>query len=179
MAHALNIRSDDQSSVKIEQLWQECGALEVLPSMSNLGYRPHITLAVYDNFDLNILLNVFELVFKSVRKTTILFDRLEIFDAADSLVLWANPVLPKEITALHEHIHELIDKNSCRDHYQPKNWVPHCSVATSIPIGRKTEALELVNRKFESFEVIFDAADLVSFLPVQIEREVALIDCKL
>ena len=176
MAHALNIRSDDQSSIKIEQLWHDCGALELIPSMRNLGYRPHITFAIYDDYDLNILRHVFETTFKFVRKIAIRFDRLRMFDGADSLVVWANPVRPEEIWNVHRRIHELIDENLCRDHYKPKNWVPHCSVGMSIPLDRKVEAMKLVDRRFDSFEVIFDVADLVSFSPVQIEEEMALIE---
>jgi len=171
MALALNIRSDHQTSSKIEQLWQDCSRLEESPSMINLGYRPHITFAIYDDIDSQLLLDIFDTVFASVHETAISFNKIDMFESPDSLVLWANPVLPASISAIHGRIHELINVNTCRDHYRPSNWIPHCSLATSIPLNRKAEAISLCEQAFEPFEVIFDVVDLVSFLPIKILKE--------
>lgn len=148
--------------------------LEELPSMRCLRYRPHITFAIYDDYQPDILRDVFDSVFKSVKKTVVIFDELNFFETTDSLVLWANPIVTVDILEIHQRIHELLNVNSCRDHYRPENWVPHCSVAMSIPLNRKSEAMEFVDREFDSFEVVFDVADLVSFLPVQVDREMVL-----
>ena len=61
--------------------------------------------------------------------------------------------------------------NTCRDHYRPIHWIPHCSLATAIALNRKAEVISLCEQVLEPFEVIFDVVDLVSFLPVKIVKE--------
>jgi hypothetical protein len=49
MALAINIRSDNATAVEIERLWDQVAAFEDEPSMRTLGYRPHLTFAIYDS----------------------------------------------------------------------------------------------------------------------------------
>src|SRR6201999_991614 len=51
MALAINIRADHPSAGEIERLWDHVAAFEDAPSMRALGYRPHLTFAIYDDID--------------------------------------------------------------------------------------------------------------------------------
>ena len=56
----------------------------------------------------------------------------------------------------------------CRPHYRPGTWVPHCSLATNIDPAREAEAIEVASRPIKPFDVVFDAADCASLVPVEV-----------
>ena len=60
MPFGINLRSDHQSADSIRSLWQMCNVLQESPSMAALGYPPHITLAVYDNIETNLLFDALD-----------------------------------------------------------------------------------------------------------------------
>ena len=53
MALAINIRADNASAAEIERLWDQVAAFEDGASMRTLGYRPHLTFAIYDSTDID------------------------------------------------------------------------------------------------------------------------------
>ena len=174
MAYAISIRSDNDSSDPIRALWGTCGALESSPSMEVLRYPPHITLVIYDEINMLDLVPVFEAATTHLSSTTIRFESLGYFEAPHAIVLWAVPTLPDTIPSAHKLIHSKIDVNLCRPHYRPGSWVPHCSLATSIGLPRRAEAIALASRPIDPFEVTFDVADCVSFPPIEVLHEKAL-----
>lgn len=48
MPIAFNLRCDDDTGLPVRQLWADVGVLEDFPSMSRLGYPPHVTLVQSD-----------------------------------------------------------------------------------------------------------------------------------
>jgi hypothetical protein len=71
---------------------------------------------------------------------------------------------------VHSTLHAIIDPGLCRAYYRPGQWVPHRSLGTAIPKQRRQEAFAFTQRQITPFEVRFDVADLVRFLPVEVIR---------
>ncbi len=174
MAYAINIRSDNNSSQPIRALWKECSRFESSPSMEALEYPPHITFAIYDDAHPSDLFKAFDSAFRHPQTVEIRFESLGYFEAPHAIILWAAPKRSKRITSIHHHIHTQMDVNLCRLNYRPGSWVPHCSLATAIDLSKKDEAIAFAKRPIDPIELIFDAADCVSFLPVEVLREKAL-----
>lgn len=139
--------------------------------MEALSYPPHITLAIYDEVGISELLSAFEFAMDRFERIRIRFEKLGYFEETDRAILWAVPDVPNTVRIAQKQIHTKIDPKRCRPQYRPDSWVPHCSLATTIALSRKTEAIALVNRPLEPFEVVFDVADCVSFLPVRVIHE--------
>jgi hypothetical protein len=171
MAYAINIRSDNNSSKPIRALWKTCGALEHSPSMEALQYAPHITFAVYDDIDLSRLFGVFDSAVLGLGSVTVRFEKLGYFEALNGIILWAAPTLPERLWSVYDHIHSEIDVDLCRPNYRPGTWVPHCSLALSVGLEKKQQALAIVGQSIEPIEVVFDTADCASFLPVKVLHE--------
>jgi len=171
MAYAINIRSDDASSFAVKALWREHELLEINPSMQALAYRPHITFAVYDTIATDQLQRTFEYAFEETKSITLRFEELQYFESPQGFVLWLKPVASSELSVLHEKIHSAIDPVLSREHYRPNSWVPHCSTATAIKADKKDQVLAVVKQGIQPFEVVFDVADYVSFVPVEILHE--------
>jgi 2'-5' RNA ligase len=174
MPCAINIRSDNESANQIRELWRDASKLEQEPSMESLNYPPHLTLAIYNEIDSSLVIEAVTEVFARLESCSVRFEQLGMFETPHSLVLWAAPTIPPEIKLAHEKIHRIIDPLLCRPNYRPGVWVPHCSLATSIALERKPEALEFTNQSIEPIEVVFDVSDCASFLPVEVLHEVVL-----
>ena len=139
--------------------------------MEALNYPPHISLAIYDDIPLPLLFKAFDSGFSDLSKVMVRFESLGFFETPHALILWAVPNLPRQISSVHEEIHAQIGPIHSRPYYRPGSWVPHCSLATTISLERKPEALAIANQPIDPFDVLFDVADCLSFLPVEILRE--------
>jgi len=171
MPYSINLRSNNDSADVIRSLWSECELLEDSPSMAALNYPPHITLAIYDDISEHELFNAFDIAMDEITQITSRVEHLGCFEAPHAIILWAAPTLPSIVHSLHARIHSLIDTDRCRPNYRPGAWVPHCSLATTIDLSKKAEAVNIANRSIEPFEVVFDTADCALFLPVEVVHE--------
>lgn len=139
--------------------------------MEALDYAPHISFVVFDDIESEEWFHVFDTAMAGLNPMSITFDRLGYFETPQSIILWAAPQLSENVLAIHRYIHGAVREESCRPNYRPGKWVPHCSLAYSVDLDRKVEAFDLVRSPIEPFEVRFDVADCVSFLPIQVLRE--------
>ena len=154
--------------------WDRCAHLETTPSMAALAYPAHITFAVYDALGEAELVAGWRAAADGLKPTTVEFASLGYFVAPHAVIVWARPDLPATLQAAHARVHETIDVTLCRHNYRPGAWVPHCSLATTIDLARKDEAIELADQPIEPFAVLFDVVDCASFAPVKVLRETRL-----
>jgi hypothetical protein len=55
---------------------------------------------------------------------------------------------------------------TCRPHYQMGRWTPHCTLATGMIDAEMGRAKDLLKREWRPLTGVFEAADLVEFVPV-------------
>lgn len=172
MALAISIRADNHSADQIERLWDQVASFEVEPSMRALGYRPHLTLAVYDApaIDEKMVSSAMLAAFAGEPQLRIAFRHIRWFEGTP-LVLWAEPGANEALARIHGAISAAIDPAQCRPHYRPGAWTPHCTLGTSIADGRRDDAIAFARAFDRSIEVLFDVADCVAFPPVRIIAE--------
>ncbi|WP_193171549.1 2'-5' RNA ligase family protein [Nisaea nitritireducens] len=168
MAHAISLSSNNVSADRVRQLWRDFGSLENAPTMSGLDYPPHITFAVWDESNTSTAEGLIRSVFGGMSPIRLTFDRIRWFDT-DPLVIWAAPSSPEELFAFHVALHRQRYFQSCRAHYRPESWVPHCTLAMDVAADNRQQAIELASRPITPFDVVFDAVDWVSFPPVDLK----------
>lgn len=173
MAGAINIKSINASARNILNLWDDVSGLEEMPSMAGLNYPPHFTFAIYDEIEVDVLRNATKEVFENLSSVFIIFDKIAYFDV-EELVLWASPKDKSELLELHKAIHAIIPQELCREYYRPNVWVPHCTLGFKVRPECKDAALKMVGDMALPFEVEFNYADCVEFLPVRILEEFQL-----
>lgn len=169
MPVAININADNASARPIRALWDEVGRLEQSPSLAGLNYPPHLTLAIYDQFDEAEAAAALTSVFSAEPAFQLRFSAIRWFEN-DPLVLWAAPEASDRLMQVHAALHAILNPGLCRPYYRPGIWVPHCSLGTAIPTQRRDEALVFTQRQIAPFDVSFDVADVVRFLPVEVIR---------
>jgi hypothetical protein len=172
MAAAICLKAVNASAGPVRALWDEVARFESRPSMTGLGYPPHLTLAIYDHLPADQLKSVLREAFAGFPALRLTFTRLRVFE--EPLVLWADPALSPDLAAAHRRVHARLDPLLCRPHYRPGAWVPHCTLGTQISTAGREDAIAFAARPIRPFEVVFDVADCVSFPPVSILGEQAL-----
>ncbi|WP_082699826.1 2'-5' RNA ligase family protein [Novosphingobium barchaimii] len=171
MPFGINIRASGDATPYWE-LVERASALEIEPSIRALGYPPHITLAKYDDADVEELeAAVAEL--GDVPALTISFDRLGAFDPG-FLILWASPKPHEALLGLHNRLHTIIDPVRCKPPYRPGSWTPHCSIALRVADSHRDAAHQMLAADFTPFTMAFDVLDSVSSPPIAIITERAL-----
>lgn len=170
---AICLAVNNDSATPLRQLWEVVGRWEASPSMIAMRYSPHVTLAIYDDIDEQVLVDVARSIFARRSEVRLRFEALGCFRTSP-LVVWAKPADTAELSILHGSIHERIDPGLCHDHYRPSNWIPHCTLGTAVADKNRDAALALVEQPLDPFEVLFDAADCVTFPPVAIRQRINL-----
>jgi len=172
MPYGISLKSCNATAVEILNLWDEASAFESKGSMRELGYPPHLTLAVFEQRPGDISAILTE-VFSAQEKLSITFDAVKYFDN-DVMVLWAEPRSDYALSHLHKRLQRHLDPLSCHEHYRVDRWVPHCSLATKVPQSVKRAAVQWAESQRLSFTVNFDVADFVQFPPVVVQEELQL-----
>ncbi|MFC5292185.1 2'-5' RNA ligase family protein [Bosea minatitlanensis] len=95
---------------------------------------------------------------KNLRAVTLTFDAICSFDGPP-MVLWASPRPSAVLRAIHGAIHAAINPTSCRPHYRPGAWKPHCTLGTQVRDDQREAALAFARRASSVFDVIFDSLD--------------------
>ncbi len=170
MALAINIRSNHPSAGEIERLWDQVAAFEDAPSMRALGYRPHLTFAIYDDVDEATAREAMQRASLGQTQLRIVFSRIRWFEGSP-LVIWAEPSHEAALDRMHASISTVIDPARCRPHYRPEAWTPHCTLGMRIADNRRNDAIAFARTLNRSFEVLFDVVDCVEFLPVRVIAE--------
>jgi len=155
--------------------WQwvdRASAWEATSSIRALGYPPHFTLARYTDLSPQILHEALEPL-RAEKPVSLTFNRIGLFDI-DPLVLWLSPRSDRRLIDLHARIHETVGPALCDPYYRPGQWTPHLTIATSVPVDRRSEALALAAESFAPFSLVFDRAEIVSWPPVGVLETVQL-----
>jgi 2'-5' RNA ligase len=175
MAFAININASGEGGGCIRGYWAKFGRLEPAPSMVALDYPPHVTLAIYDIISSSKLRETLRAAFAGCPPIRLRFHKLAYFEQPQ-LVFWAAPQPAESLLHAHAAIHGLIDPSLCREHYRAGTWIPHCTVATNVSANNRQEARALADKGIEPFDVTFDRADCVEFMPIRIIKEHSLSD---
>jgi 2'-5' RNA ligase len=171
MAYAINIRADNGTARHIEKLWRLASFFEASPSMEVMNYPPHITVAVYDEIEEEVLFEALRAGFEGIPKLPIRIVGLGFFEPANSIVLWAAPEVPQLLRSAVQTIHDYVGLARCRPSYRPGRWVPHCTLALRVSRENRDKAIAFVKASIDPFEVVFDVADCASFHPITVLQE--------
>jgi 2'-5' RNA ligase len=175
MAIAINIRADDPSASEVERLWDQVASFEDKPSMRTLGYRPHLTFAIYDSPDIDEEI-AWQAILRAVKDETQLrveFRHIRWF-TGPPLVLWAEPTTVQVLARWHASISASIDPVHCWPHYRPGAWTPHCTLGTRISDAKRDDAMAFARSFDGNITVLFDVVDCVAFPPVRVISELRL-----
>lgn len=101
---------------------------------------PHITLKTYDNIDLQVIKERLKQFCINVDPFRIQFSSYGYFPSEES-VLFLNPQVTVELLDIQHKVSELFEDFQVVNY--PSEWVPHCTLATEVPIKKIGKAIEI------------------------------------
>jgi 2'-5' RNA ligase len=164
MAFAVSLLFDPETAAAISARWDLLAATGISRSMLDLGYKPHVTLAVYDELIVDRMIAALDGVFGHVDQLAVTLTGVTTFGTGSGVCYAALAPSP-ELMRLHAAILGAIGE-ACRPHYQTGSWTPHCTLATGISDADMTRANAILDRDWRPLGGHFETAELVEFTPV-------------
>jgi 2'-5' RNA ligase len=163
MAFAVSLLLDADVSEVVAAHWQHLADAGLSRSMLDLGYQPHVTLAVFDHVDAKRAAVALDEVFGNVARFAVPLTGVATFGPGSGVV-YAAPVPSPRLLDLHAMVLAAIGE-TCRLHYQAGHWMPHCTLATNLSDADAGRAQRLLAEGWP-LAGAFVAADFIEFTPV-------------
>ena len=170
MAYAIELLFDKETEAAVQEVWEAVANATDSSFLLDIGARPHVSLAVYEEADLASTLEAF-----GARSLPVQLASAGAFPGKEGAVFLA-PVVTPDLLDLHRRWHE--EAPGSAPLYAPGAWVPHATVGILLPDDAVKEALA-VARAGLPLQGCFESAVLIEFemggkRPVQYVAEIAL-----
>lgn len=167
MYYAIELYFDEQSDLAIRQVWERLKLAALSDSMISSGSRPHVSVAVSDGVNLDLLRSGLT-SFATLRFPKIEMDRLGVFAGQESSVIYAAVKPRDELLALHRLFYDRFEGAliRAREYYYPGRWVPHCTIGFDISNSRMKETMQTLDNFMPVSATIVEVG-VVRGLPVQ------------
>lgn len=165
MDYAVLLHFDKNSEARIFELWKEAVKCGGDPYLIDCGLRPHITLAIFEDTDIQTFCSKLQLFSKDLKTFNLKLGSIGTF-ASSQGVLYLSPIMTDVLADLHKGFYKFFegDLEGINSYYKPNNWVPHCSLS--------------INNSLEIFMLIMKSA-IEAFEPLDIKiSEISIIESK-
>ena len=138
MTYSIELYFDRRFEEKLRSLWDE---LEKVGLPSIFSSRPHLA------FILDRCVHVAGLIDRHVKghfKFSIVFPAFSIIPGVRNSV-FLTPVIKPELIDIQRKIAHLLEENgyAIQKHYEPHNWLPHCSISKGLSPAEALKTLEV------------------------------------
>lgn len=163
MAFAVSLLLDDGLAGSVAAHWRHLADTGLSRAMLDLGYQPHVTLAVFDHLETKRAAAALDDIFRTVAAFDVTLSRIATFGPGSGVV-YAALSPSRKLADLHAAVLAAIGE-TCRPHYQAGRWVPHCTLAMNLSDAGVQQAQALLAEGWPR-KGSFVAADFVAFAPV-------------
>ncbi len=169
---AITLRFDPVTASIIEEMWRFLAAEGIDADCRDLGYAPHITLAVYPNdAPISRLRGALHNAASRWDALPITLSGFGVFPAPFAS-LWLAPVVTSALLARHAAIEAALPGLQAHPHYRAGAWMPH--VTLSGVLKDPASALARLLASWRPLAGTLVQLDLVRFRPVEIVQSHAL-----
>jgi len=144
MPFVIHLFFDEETETKIKGVWKTLADSGISPYMHQSANRPHLTLAIYEEIDLEACQQRLQSFSTTQSRLPVVFQNFGIFPTNPSVV-FIGPTVSVSLLILHQKIHQILNpfgKNP-NPYYLPSKWIPHCTLALDLEPGAVPPALEL------------------------------------
>src|SRR5580658_3626193 len=125
MPHAVTLMLDAESARSVVAMWETLAARGISEEAIQLGYPPHLTLAVFsDAADPARLLDAARDCAARWHMLPVQLTSLDIFPGKPAVIFLA-PVVTPALLAAHADLLNSLDNQPADPHYRSGHWVPH------------------------------------------------------
>lgn len=146
--YALLAYFDHETELELQQFWFELNELGITDyGVIVKNRRPHITLADYQNIDIEKLSLKIQQYFHYQTQVQIHLNTWGSF--IGNKMLYLAPTMTKELLELHSNYHEKFKEfnQNPNSYYLPDRWVPHCTIAGHLTDERMIKVFGYCQRR--------------------------------
>jgi len=142
MPFAVELTLDVEAGTAVRHLWHAVADAGVADFMLRSGAAPHVTLAVYDDLDVEAYVTRLGAFAAATAPQPVRFASLGVFP--NSGVVFLAPLVTPALLAVHARFHaEFAPPGASWAHYLPGQWVPHCTLAMELAPDAIAPAVEV------------------------------------
>ena len=169
MPYAIVMHIEKTAAAQIVALWNilaerdDIGRVKFSDEQIRFNYPPHVTLAVVDTVDPDVLVETLKPLAAGWQPLPMPFDSLAVLPRKPVAPMLARPTVTVEILQLHKDVFDALPPNSTSEYHRPKAWQPHVTLARDISRSKLGDALAAVLERWSAFETTLDQVALVYF----------------
>jgi len=135
MPFAIELHFDQTSTARISTLWTELQRISGKPLCSELGVRPHISVAVLAEPPKRLEFRLREYA-AILRAFDLELSGIDTFPG-DEGVVFVRASLSRPLREIHAGISQVLADLGVVNSplYESSRWIPHCTLATDVPAG--------------------------------------------
>lgn len=148
MPFSIELFFDPKSSMAAHQCGEALEKIKIPSIFSTLGASPHVSLAVFEQYNPERLHALLKKLAASFPPTPFHIGSLGTFAGKEG-VLFLAPVVTRSLLEIHAWVHNSILKvvEGSWIYYDLGQWVPHCTLAIRLSRKKLIQGIELLGRK--------------------------------
>ena len=148
MPFAIEMFFDKEADLRIRQIWSKLANNKISSKMQVGGYRPHISLAVFEDYKQKEFDNMFKNFVQELPSLSLSLENIGIFPT-DEGVVFLGVVITQELLSIHNNLHRMLSTlvSNSRQYYHPDKWIPHCTLAIDLKPNKLIEAVRLCSKE--------------------------------
>jgi 2'-5' RNA ligase len=168
MGYAVELYFDSETEKSIWDLRHALIGQGISSTISELGDRPHISLAVFPNVDCDTLISLTKEYAGKIEPFDFKLSAIGTFPT-DENGLFLSPVPTNLLLNCHQGFHDRLAESKITPsaYYIPENWIPHCTVEMNIPDEQLPKAVEVCKKEFKPLLGQFREIGVVEFRPIK------------
>lgn len=157
---------DDSSEKKVNEIFYAIERKGFPSYPLRLAARPHISLALYADYDMEGLESKLIEFASRHRPINLKLSGIGTFPGK-SEVVFLIPTVSEMMIKLHSEFHSIFDPEGehYSDHYQPGFWVPHCTVAFDVDHKEVFQIMDICREFNFPIDVTLDQIGAACFKP--------------
>lgn len=167
MKYAVNLYFNKEAESYITEIWRDLERLEKGKCLTCANGRPHMTLAIYDDLDLEIAKGRIKSLIRDACCFELKFLQIGIFPNHKGAI-FLTPNLTEDLFQIHRRFHDAFKDFAEQgwDYYKPQSWYPHCTLALETPKEAIPSVLEQILKDFTPIDFTVKSIGIVSLEPI-------------
>jgi 2'-5' RNA ligase len=163
---AIELAFDEPSTRRLARLWSDLAALHDARGHSELGVRPHVTLAVFRDGEPRDVGALLAALAADVAPFALSLDAVASFPG-DEGVVYLRPAASSELAYAHVVLDRALgaERTLVHPYYRPGAWQPHCTAAVDVPAARMGLVLDACRAADVLGEVRVERVQVVRYRP--------------
>ena len=161
----------------MRSLWDILESNGVPSILQRIGSRPHLSLMVFNNCNVDHFSSLLDIGVNGICTFPITFPAFSItFGSQFSIFL--TPTINQKLIDIQKRLYNLFAENGyyTQKHYEPHNWLPHCSISKELSHTDVLKTLEVCLSAAPAKETLVTDVGFIEFRPRKVIKTIGLTD---